>query len=214
MASDGPPVERLRDYLQSLKPEARAMLVAELERAALRGDATAGNELVLQELRRAIRASGQPVERVGDAARMFFVPAEPFLIGDPPDHKRAGRLARRSLTPIWEWIGRDLMPAQAKALSDDINRALIDDDRQKAEQLTRALHERAILRIKETIASVAGDEKARRRLAVQVGTQRAVRISRRLLAFSQVAISSRNWRGACRFLSARSNASMPTRFGR
>ena len=124
MTSDGQAVERLRDYLRTLKPEARAMLVAELERGLLRGDEAAGSELILQELRRAIRAAGQPVARIGDAARLFFAPLEPFLIDDAADHKRLGRIARVSLEPIWDWIGRDLMPAEAKALSEDINRAL------------------------------------------------------------------------------------------
>ena len=66
MTSDGQSVERPRDYLRTLKPEARAMLVTELERAMLRGDEMAGNELVLQELRRTIRAAGQPVRRIGE----------------------------------------------------------------------------------------------------------------------------------------------------
>lgn len=170
MTSDGQAVERLRDYLRTLKPEARAMLVAELERGVLRGEESAGGELILQELRRAIRMAGQPVTRIGDAARLFFAPVEPFLIDDSADHKRAGRLSRLSLEPIWEWIRRDLIPAEVKALSEDINRALLADDRVKAEQLTRALHDRAILRIRDAIASVSGDDKARRRLAVQVGT--------------------------------------------
>src|SRR4029077_4939702 len=69
--------------------------------------------------------------------------------------------------------GRDLMPAEAKALSDDINRALVADDGAKAELLTRALHERAIQRIKETIDAAGADEKMRRRLVVQVRTPRA-----------------------------------------
>jgi len=174
MASDGQPVERLRDYLLSLKPEARAMLIAELERGMLRGDDAAGNELILQELRRAIRAAGQPVARIGDAARLFFAPVESFLVDAGPDHRHVGRLARVSLEPIWEWIGRDLMPAEAKALNEDINRALLAEERAKAEQLTRALHERAIQRIKETITAVGNDEKARRRLAAQIGTPRAL----------------------------------------
>jgi hypothetical protein len=173
MTSDGQSVERLRDYLRTLKPEARAMLVTELERGMLRGDEAAGNEFVLQELRRTIRAAGQAVPRIGDAARLFFAPLEPFLIDDGADHKRVGRLARVSLEPIWEWIGRDLMPAEAKALCDDINRALVADDGVKAELLTRALHERAIQRIKETIDAAGADEKMRRRLVVQVGTPRA-----------------------------------------
>jgi hypothetical protein len=166
--------ERLRDYLRALTPEARAMLIAELERGLLRGEEVAGNDLVLQELRRAIRGAEQAAPRVGDAARLFFAPLEPFLTDDAVDHKRVGRLARVSLDPIWGWIGRDLMPAEARTLSEDINRALLADDRLKADQLTRVLQERAIQRIRETIDAVAGDEKARRRLAVQVGTPRAL----------------------------------------
>ncbi len=174
MAADGQSIERLRDYLRALKPEARAMLIAELERGLLRGEDVAGNELILQELRNTIRVAAQPVPRIGDAARMFFAPIEPFLIDGPADHKRIGRIARISLEPIWEWIGRDLMPAEARALSEDINRALLDNDRTKAEQLVRALHERAIQRIKDTLAAAGTDEKAKRRLGVQVGTPRAI----------------------------------------
>jgi hypothetical protein len=176
MTSDGQQsADGLRDYLRTLKPEARALLVAELERGLLRGEGVAGNDLVLQELHRAMRSAGQPpAPRVGDAARMFFAPLEPFLTDDVADHKRIGRLARVSLDPIWEWIGRDLMPAEAKALTADINGALSADDRTKAEQLTRALQERAVQRIRGAIAAVEGNEKARRRLAVQVGTPRAL----------------------------------------
>ena len=173
MTSDGQSVERLREYLRNLKPEARAMLIAELERAQLRGDDMAGSELVLDELRRTIRTEAQRVPRIGDAARLFFMPFEPFLIDAPADHKRVGRIARLSLEPIWGWIGRDLMPAEAKALIEDINRALLADDKTKADQLVRALHERAILRMRETLATVGTDEKAQRRLAIQVGTPRA-----------------------------------------
>jgi hypothetical protein len=174
MTSDGQSIERLRDYLRTLAPEARSMLVQELERTLLGGDETAGNDLVLQELRRAIRSEAEPVPRVGDAARMFFTPLEPFLINGRADHKRTGRIARVSLEPIWGWIGRDLMPAEIKALGDDINRALAADDRGRADQLMHTLHDRAIRRIKDAVAEVGGDEKSRRRLAVQVGTPRAI----------------------------------------
>jgi len=150
------------------------MLVAELERALLRGEDVAGSELVLQELRRTIRSAAHPVPRIGDAARKFFMPLEPLLVDAPADHKRVGRLARVSLEPIWEWIGRDLMPAEAKALSEDVTRALLGDDGVKVDLLVRALHDRAIRRINEAIAAAGADEKARRRLSVQVGTPRAI----------------------------------------
>ncbi len=150
------------------------MLVHELERSMLSGEESAGNELILQELRRMIRADAQPVLRIGDPARLFFAPIEPFLIDAAADHKRTGRIARVSLEPIWGWIARDLIPAEAKALGDDIVRALLANEPAKADQLVRALHDRALQRMKQTVASVGTDEKARRKLGVQVGTPRAV----------------------------------------
>jgi hypothetical protein len=174
MTSDGQPVERLREYLRTLKPEARSMLVHELERTMLNGEDSAANDLILQELRRAIRADTQPAPRIGDPARLFFTPFEPFLIDAVADHKRTGRLARVSLEPIWAWLSRDLMPAEAKALGEDISRALHAGDRAKADQLVRALHDRALQRMKQTLAATGDDEKARRKLGVQVGTPRAV----------------------------------------
>lgn len=121
-------------------------------------------------MRSTIRAAAQPVPRIGDAARLFFTPLEPFLVDGRGDHKRIGRIARESLGPIWSWNAA----AEAKALSEDINRALLNDNRNRAEQLVRALHERAIQRMRESIAGTGADEKALRRLAIQVGTPRAV----------------------------------------
>ena len=174
MTSDGQSIERLREYLRALKPEARSLLVQELERNLLRDGENAGNEMILQELRRAARAESQPVPRIGDAARMFFVPLEPFLIDGPANHQRVGRIARASLDSIWAWLGRDLIPAEAKALSEDIDRALLADDRTKADQLVGALHDCAVAHLNEAIAGIGADDKANRRLAIQVGTPRPI----------------------------------------
>lgn len=150
------------------------MLVAELELAVLRGENVAGSELVLQELRQMIRAAAQSAPRIGDAARRFFMPLEPFLTDGPADHKRLGRIARISLGPIWQWICRDLMPAEANAFSDDISRALLAGDGTKVEQMSRVLHDRSIQHMTAAVAALDSDEKARRRFSVQVGTPRAV----------------------------------------
>jgi hypothetical protein len=129
MTSDGQSIERPREYLRALKPEARSLLVQELERDLLRDDENTGNELVLQELRRATRAEHQQIPRIGDVARLFFVPVEPFLIDARADHKRIGRIARASLEPIWAWLGRDLIPAEAKAAEVPCNLQLLSVSR-------------------------------------------------------------------------------------
>ena len=56
MAGQGDPAaDKLRAYLQALKPGARALLISELERGLLHGSSPAGAERVLAELRRSLR---------------------------------------------------------------------------------------------------------------------------------------------------------------
>ncbi len=169
-----PVVERLREFLRELKPGARALLIAELERSLLRGDTFDGAELILTELRRTLRDSAQKSQRIGDHARLFFQPLEPFLVDDAPDHKHRGRVARSALEPIWLWICNTVMPEEARIFTDQVERALLSGDTSKAEQLAHAFQDRAALRMQEAIDAVGGDDKARRRLGSQLGTPRAL----------------------------------------
>lgn len=172
--ADGLLVERLRQYLRDLKPEARALLIAELERGLLRGDETPGAELVLQELRRSAREPSRPSPRTGSLARLFFQPLEPFLVDDTASHHHPGRIARVALDPIWQWICRDLLPGEAKAVTDEVARAFSTDDNAKAEALGRAFQDRTIQRMQDALATAQDDEKIRRKLAAQIGTPRAL----------------------------------------
>jgi hypothetical protein len=174
MASDGLPVERLRDYLRELNPQARALLMAEFERGRLRGDDLPAIELVLQELRKAAPARHALPPRMGDPPRLFFAPLEPFLVDDRATRKHPGRIARASLEPIWRWLGGDLMPVEVKAFADQATSLLLANETGKAEQLARALQDRAVRRIEETLAALDADIAARRRLASQVGTPQAL----------------------------------------
>jgi hypothetical protein len=171
--ADGLLVERLRAYLRELHPDARALLMAELERVVLRGDDMPGAELVLQELRRDAREITRP-KRPGNLARLFFQPLEPFLVDDSPTHIHPGRIARSTLEPVWEWIGRDLMPGEAKAVTEQVAIAFDRGETERAEELAHAFQDRAVLRIEEALAAAADDDRARRRLAGQIGTPRAL----------------------------------------
>jgi hypothetical protein len=174
MANNVLPVERLRDFLRDLKPEARAMLVAELERARLRGDELPAADLVLRELRNSMPETDRKPPRAGDPARLFCEPLEPFLIDDKPDRKNSGRISRQSLQAIWRWLTRDLVPVEAKAYSEQVSRMLLADDRSAADQLARAFQDRALQRIQEALAAVSSDAKAARRLAGQIGVPQAI----------------------------------------
>lgn len=89
-------IERLRQYLTALSPEARTLLIGELERATLRGDDDGGADFVVAQLRQIMRNEREGAPRVGHAARLFFRPFEPFLVLDR-DHDHPGRIARSSL---------------------------------------------------------------------------------------------------------------------
>ncbi len=166
-------IERLRHYLRDLSPQARGLLTAEFERSLLRGDEAAGIDLVLHELRRIMRDQREGAPRVGHCARLFFKPLEPFLVDDRADHNHPGRIARGSLDLLWAWVRRDLLQADAKALIDDVNDALLAGDEPKAEHNVRAFQDTAAAAIEASLAAGANDEKIRRRMMAQIGTARA-----------------------------------------
>jgi hypothetical protein len=174
------PVEKLRAYLRELKPEARALLLNELERRALSPDAVPGGRVLLEELRRDLRHAGQTSmviderDRANAPSRMFFTPLDPFLVDDSLDHVHRGRLSRAALEPIWQWICRDLMPGPAAAYSEQIGRLLLTNDKPTSERLARAFQDQVAEKIREILAASQDDLRTRQKLAAQIGTPRAV----------------------------------------
>jgi hypothetical protein len=139
-----------------------------------------GAELVLQELRRDARDNARP-ERPGTLARLFFQPLEPLLVDDAATHNHPGRIARVVLDPVWDWICRDLMPGEAKAVTEQVARAFEEGASERAEELARAFQDRAEIRMEEALAAAKSDDRLRRRLAGQIGTPRAIEDIRAIL---------------------------------
>jgi len=184
MAIDGQTAEKLRGFLRELTPRARAMLLAELERG---GAPLPASDIILRELRNAERpadappappaapaapastpAPPSPLEPDGQAARMFYAFVEPFFVDDAPEYVHQGRIARASAVPIWQWICRDLVPAEAKTYSENVAKLSAGG------QATNAFQERVAQAIEQALAATARDDKARRQLAHQIGTPRAL----------------------------------------
>src|ERR1051325_6170153 len=180
--ADAPPSEKLRQYLLELKPQARALLASELERAVLRGEAVPGASVILAHLRKPARQEGRKLPRIGNAQRLFFAPIEPSLVDDIPERKHLGRIARASLNPIWTWIGRDLMLRDARTYTDHVQLLLAENETNGADQVTRAFRDRAEQRLRECLASLKRDEKESKRIAGQIGTPHALDEARELAA--------------------------------
>lgn len=174
MVDGGLPVERLRQYLRELSPQAQAMLVGELERGLLRADDMPETDLVLRELRRALRESQKPVARIGNPARLFFAPFEPFLVDDGVDHQHRSRISREALEPLWNWIGRDVMPEEVKAYSDRVSEALLSGDETTVKAVTRKFQDQTAKRLSRMLVDVRNDNRAVTRLTHQLSSKRAL----------------------------------------
>lgn len=166
-------IERLQLFLRELSPQARAMLIAEFERSLLRGDDLGAADLVLQELRRIARDQREGAPRIGNSARLFFKPLEPFLVDDIGQHRHPGRISRSSLDLLWTWIARDILPEDAKAVDNIVNAALAEGDAEKAKYFVRAFQDRVAVALTDQIRNADADDKVRRRMMSQIGTQRA-----------------------------------------
>lgn len=180
MAANALPVQRLREFLRKLPSGARTLLITELERAVLRGDEVPGGDMLLQEVRAAVRDSGERSPRIGNPARTFFRPAEPFLTDAGPERKLPGRIARCTLEPVWNWIARDLVPAETRLYCEEIGRALVATDTPPA-SVAYPFQALVAERMRAALATADSDDKARRKMSGQIGTPNALGVLRDLV---------------------------------
>src|SRR5437762_12014801 len=102
-------------YLKRLPIQAKLRLMEQIESARLHDHQVASASVVLDTLRKDLRAAGAlPPQRRPSPSRLFFGPLQPFLLDRPPERPRRGRIGRQSLASIWAWICRDLVPSEAK----------------------------------------------------------------------------------------------------
>jgi len=139
--------ERLRVYLAAVNLESRKALLVNLERGALLGGEMPELGFILDELRSSIRSAGVKVERIGNPSRLFFEPLEPYLVSGPLVRLQRGTIARPSLSPIWIWICRDLIPAEAKAYVEAAKRSLLAGARDASRVLAHEFRTRRSARL-------------------------------------------------------------------
>ena len=134
-------IERLREYLAQLPPQAQALLMREFERALERGQDTAVATLVLEQLRKIVRKTESeeaPPPRTEDLSRLLFQAVEPFLV-DAGAPMRVGQIRRSSLQPIWQWLGRDGAPAKLNEFEATLARMPAADSAGQIEALAHDL---------------------------------------------------------------------------
>jgi hypothetical protein len=174
MSGGTSPIKRLRQYLREISPQARALLLRELERGALSSAPFRGLDLILDELRAEQRAAGQVHERLDAPDRRFFLPIEPFLVDEELPERVQGRIARSSLPRIWAWLERDLLPADTHAFLRETGAALTAGDIAKADRLVYDFQSTSLTAIEKALAATADDSNRRQKLVSQLGGVRVL----------------------------------------
>ncbi|MGY3448832.1 hypothetical protein [Bradyrhizobium sp. USDA 4353] len=158
------PVDRIWEFLQRLSPLTRSCLLSELERLELSGVEMPGSADLQARLRAEIRNSGAGGHRTINPSRYFFMPIEQLLIDGSPEHANEGRIARGSLTPIWEWISRDLLPTMARDYNAQMKDLIAADKQREIRQAASAFQTKVTKSLEGTLARADGIEQVRTKL--------------------------------------------------
>jgi hypothetical protein len=173
MAQSKFPIERMRQYLGQLTPQARGRLLTEAERLQLCGDDTTGFEVIVAELRTEFRSKEQSNDPAGHPSRYFFQPLEPILTEHAPERTNFGMIARGSLAPIWEWIKQDLLPTMARDYTNTIKQALSANNPREAREVAAAFQNKIAKYLENTLAAAEAAEQARAGLAMYTSSRAA-----------------------------------------
>jgi hypothetical protein len=156
-------VDRIWEFLQRLSPLTRSCLLTELERLEMCGVDMPGTADLQARLRAELRPDGP--NEAPTPSKYFFAPLEPLLVSSAPEHANTGRIARSSLTPIWEWINRDLLPIMARDYEDQMKRLIASNKPRDAQQTASIFQTKVAKSLEGNLASPDGAERARAKLA-------------------------------------------------
>jgi hypothetical protein len=159
------------DYLQRLTPLARSNLLTELERLEACGTEIPGSAEILVRLRAEFRKDGSTQTRVSNPSRYFFAPLEPLLVDGAPEHANSGQILRGSLSPIWEWISRDLLPTMARDYAKVIDELVASDNKREAGQAAATFQIKVLKSLENTLSSAAGVNQTRIKLATYTASR-------------------------------------------
>jgi hypothetical protein len=155
------PLDRIREYLGRLTPQARSSLLVEIERMQLYGEEVSGSDIILAELRVEFRKSGQSHNRAGNPSRHFFKPIEALFVDRSPERANSGQISRGSLSAIWEWINQMLLPTMARDYCDRMKQVIVMNNPHEAKLIAAGFQRKVIKSLEGNLASAEGVESVR-----------------------------------------------------
>lgn len=174
-------IDELSEFLQKLTPLSRSCLLSELERLELCGIDMPGSTSVQTRLRAEFRKDGSTQARATNPSRYFFAPLELLLIDGAPEHPNMGRISRNTLTPIWEWICRDLLPTMARDYIKAINDQVTANNPKEVLKIASIFQVKVVKVLENTLTSAESTEFARGKLAQYTASRTAFDDVRKML---------------------------------
>jgi hypothetical protein len=165
--------ERIQDYLRRLTPLTRSCLLTELDRLEASGVEMPGAAEVQAKLRAEFRKDGPNKILASNPVKYFFAPLEPLLVDGAPDYANSGRIQRGTLTAIWEWISRDLLPTMARDYVNGINDLVAADKQREARQAAAAFQTKVVKYLESTLGTPDGVDRTRAKLAIYTASPAA-----------------------------------------
>jgi hypothetical protein len=168
-----PEPDRIQDFLRRLTPLSRNNLLIELERLEACDAAVPGSATVVEKLRMEFRKDGQTHNRLDNPARYFFAPLEPLLVDGAPEHANSGRILRGSISPVWEWISRNLLPTMTRDYVNAMNRLIAADNQREAGRVVSTFQTKVVKSLEGTLSAPDSAALARTKLAIYTASQAA-----------------------------------------
>src|SRR5450432_683404 len=168
-----PEPDRIQDFLRRLTPLSRNNLLIELERLEACDAAVPGSATVVEKLRMEFRKDGQTHNRLDNPARYFFAPLEPLLVDGAPEHANSGRILRGSISPVWEWISRNLLPTMTRDYVNAMNRLIAADNQREAGRVVSTSQTKVVKSLEGTLSAPDSAALARTKLAIYTASQAA-----------------------------------------
>jgi hypothetical protein len=166
-------IDRILEFLQRLTPLTRSCLLTELERLDGCGVEMPGSADIQAKLRAEFRKDGSTQNRTNTPSRSFFAPLEPFMTDGSPEHDNSGRIPRGSLAPIWEWIGRDLLPTMTRDFNAQMKELIAAEKQREAKQAASTFQTKVVKYLESTLGAPDAAEQTRAKLAAYTASRSA-----------------------------------------
>jgi hypothetical protein len=196
-------VDRIWEFLQRLSPLTRSCLLAELERLELCGVDMPGSADIQAKLRAELRKDGSSQNKEAEPSFHFFATLAPVLMEGAPDYDSLGRIPRGSLTPIWEWITRDLLPTMARDFDAQMEGLIGRDRKKELAQAVSVFQTKVVKYLENTLSDPAAAQLA----CAKLGTYTSARAAYGDLIKMMTALRSRE-------AIAKFNKALPERFAK